>query len=84
MPFMAQRFMSQIPVCKVNRQVNSYRWIACPHAIVWLKTKRRAPRAFAQVKGEIAVTAGFVPFKVPGSPIVEKTVFPSPLSGYQP
>ena len=29
-------------------------------------------------------TAGFVPFKVPGSPVVEKTVFPSPLSGYQP
>ena len=46
--------------------------------------KRRALRAFAQVKGEVAVTAGFVPFKVPGSPVVEKTVFPSLLSGYQP
>ena len=30
-----------------------------------------------KVKG---VTAGFVPFKVPGSPVVEKTVVPSPLS----
>ena len=33
-----------------------------------------------KVKGEVAVTAGFVPFKVPGSPVVDKTVFPSPLS----
>ena len=37
-----------------------------------------------KVKGEVAVTAGFVPFKVPGFSVVDKTVFPSPLSGYQP
>ena len=39
-------------------------WLALPH----------------KVKGEVAVTEGFVPFKVPGSPVVDKTVFPSPLS----
>ena len=46
--------------------------------------KRARCTCCPQVKGEVAVTAGFVPFKVPGSPVVEKTVFPSPLSGYQP
>ena len=37
-------------------------------------------RASPKVKGEVAVTEGFAPFKVPGSPVVDKTVFPSPLS----
>ena len=45
--------------------------------------EKSALRAAHKVKGEVAVTF-FVPFKVPGSPVVEKTVFPSPLSGYQP
>ena len=40
--------------------------------------------ALHALQGEVAVTAGFDPFKVPGSPVVEKTMFPSPLSGYQP
>ena len=48
---------------------------------LWLKKRARCTRCH-KVKGEVAVTAGFVPFKVPGSPVVEKTVFPSPLSIY--
>ena len=46
-----------------------------------LKKRARCTRCH-KVKGEVAVTAGFVPFKAPGSPVVEKTVFPSPLSYY--
>ena len=51
-----------------------------PHVIALAQGKVRVARAAHKVRGEVAVTAGFVPFKVPGSPVVEKTVFPSPLS----
>ena len=64
-------------VCKVQDQ-----WHV-RMSLLWLKKRARCTRCH-KVKGEVAVTAGFVPFKVPGSPVVEKTVFPSPLSGYQP
>ena len=67
MTFMAQRF----PKLQDQWHVRM--------SLLWLKTRRRALRAFAQVKGEVAVTAGFVSFKVSGFPVVEKAVFPSPF-----
>ena len=77
MTFMAQRFMSQISNCKLYKQVKIK--ARHGHMSLWLKKRARCTRC-PQVKGEVAVTAGFIPFKVPGSPVVEKTVFPSPLS----
>ena len=73
MTFMAQRF-----TCANNQAPHD-------HMSILLKLKKKTRlRAFTPSKGEVAVTAGFVPFKVPGSPVVVKTVFPSPLSGCQP
>ena len=60
-------------VCKVQDQ-----W-RVRMSLLWLKKRARCTRCH-KVKGEVAVTAGFVPFKVPGSPVVEKTVLPSRLS----
>ena len=56
-------------------------------SLLWLKAQvlktARGSRCPHKVKGEVAVTEGFVPFKVPGSPVVDKTVFPSPLSRFK-
>ena len=78
MTFMAQRLMSQMFSCMLYKQVKIE--AQHDHMSLWLTSKRRALRVLTPSTGEVAVTAGFVPFKVPGFPVVAKTVFPSPLS----
>ena len=78
MTFMAQRFheLDVHATCCTNNARLKHDMITCRFGS---RTTARCTRC-PQVKGEVAVTAGFVPFKVPGSPVVEKAVFPSPLS----
>ena len=47
--------------------------MACPHVIALAQVLKRAAH---KVKGEVAVTAGFVPFKVPVPPLLRKLCFP--------
>ena len=63
-------------------EVHQVAWTGNMSACYLFGSRQKGVLAHAahKVKGEVAVTAVFVPFKVPGSPLVEKTVFHSPLS----
>ena len=65
--------------CMAQPEVHQVAWTDTMSACYLFGSRQKGVLAHAahKVKGEVAITAGFVPFKVPGSPV-------APLSGYQP